>query len=106
MSFALITGASKGIGKAIAENLAARKFDLLLVARSEHDLQQTSKDLTARFGIRCDYFTADLSQNDSAKKIYQWVKENNFDVSVLVNNAGFGLWGPFHELPLDEQNEM
>jgi uncharacterized protein len=106
MSFALITGASKGIGKAIAANLAARKSNLLLVARSERELQQTANDLSSRFGVQCNYFVADLSQNDSPKKIFDWVRTNKYEMSVLVNNAGFGLWGPFHELPLDEQNEM
>jgi len=106
MSFALITGAGKGIGKAFAENLAQRKYDLLLVSRSEDDLKKVCAELTQRFQISCHYLAMDLSKNDSAKQIEDWINENHFEVSILINNAGYGLWGKFTELSLEEQNEM
>lgn len=106
MPYALITGASKGIGKAFAESLAKRKFDLLLIARTDSLLQQLSTDLNKKFGVKVQYLALDLSKQDSAQKIFQWVDENKFDVQVLINNAGYALWGNFRELSLQEQNEM
>jgi len=106
MPFALITGAGKGIGRALAENLAAQKYDLLLVSRSEDDLRKVSDDLKARFHVQCNYLSADLSQKDSPKKIIEWINEHHFEISILINNAGYGLWGKFEELSLEELNEM
>ncbi len=106
MSYALITGASKGIGKAFAESLAKRKFDLLLIARTDSLLQQLSIDLNKKYGVNVQYLALDLSQQDSAQKIFQWVDENKFNIQVLINNAGYALWGNFVELSLQEQNEM
>src|SRR6185295_3398585 len=106
MPYALITGASKGIGKAFAESLAKRKIDLLLVARTESLLKQLGDDLKKQYGVAVQYLAIDLSLHDSPQKISQWIGENNFDVQILINNAGYGLWGNFSELSLQEQNEM
>ena len=106
MSFALITGASKGIGKAFAQNLAARKYDLLLVARSEDELKKVCDEIREKYSVDCRYLACDLSKPDAAKKIESWISENQYNVSVLINNAGFGLWGAFHEHSLEEQNEI
>ncbi len=106
MSYALITGSSKGIGKAIAECLAKRKYDLLLVARSENLLQQVAKEINDKYKVDVKWLSLDLSRLDSASQVKNWVVQNNFSVSVLVNNAGYGLWGNFHELSLEEQNDM
>jgi short-subunit dehydrogenase len=106
MAYALITGGSKGIGKAIAENIAQRKIDILLVARSENLLKENAAELEKKFGIKTDYFVADLSANDSAKKIADWCKSKNYEVAALINNAGYGLGGAFEKLPLDEQLNM
>jgi len=106
MSYALITGASKGIGKSFAESLAKRKFDLLLVARTESLLQKLSIDLSNEYGVKVQFLAIDLSQSDTAQKIFQWVEENKFDVQALINNAGYALWGNFIELSLQEQLEM
>jgi short-subunit dehydrogenase len=106
MPIALITGASRGIGRSFAENLAKRKFDVLLVARSEAQLQELCDDLSTRFQVTADFFVADLVDPASPKKIIHWIERSGYEVSVLINNAGFGLWGRFDELPLEEQNEM
>jgi short-subunit dehydrogenase len=106
MSYALITGGSKGIGKAIAEGLAAKKYNILLVARSENLLKENAAELEKKFGVKTDFFVADISANDSAKKIADWCTSKNYDVSVLVNNAGYGLGGAFAKLSLDEQLNM
>ncbi|MGP8214727.1 MAG: SDR family NAD(P)-dependent oxidoreductase [Bacteroidia bacterium] len=106
MSYALITGGSKGIGKAIAKNLAARKYNILLVARSENLLKENAAELEKQFGIKVDFFVADISAPDSAKNIADWCNSKNYDVSVLINNAGYGLGGAFDKLSLEEQLNM
>jgi short-subunit dehydrogenase len=62
MSYALITGASKGIGKEIAAELASRKYNLLLVARSEELLQKVASELKSRYKVEVDYLAIDLAQ--------------------------------------------
>ena len=106
MSYALITGASKGIGKSLAEGLAKQKYDLLLVARNEKLLAENAEELKKKFGVQALYLSLDLSSADAAKKLAEWCKVLHADVSLLVNNAGYGLVGPFNALPLDEQLNM
>lgn len=106
MAYALITGASKGIGKAFAENLASRKINLLLVARTDILLAELASDLKNKFGAEVHYLKSDLSKPGAAQRIFQWIEEEKFDVQILINNAGYALWGNFSELDLQEQNEM
>ncbi len=106
MSFALITGASKGIGKAIATELAKKKTDVLLVAQSEAELKNLKENLQTKFGIRAEYFATDLSQLDAAKKVKQWCDENKFQVHILINNAGFATWGWFEKENLEVLQKM
>ncbi|HWY99256.1 MAG TPA: SDR family NAD(P)-dependent oxidoreductase, partial [Bacteroidia bacterium] len=106
MAYALITGGSKGIGKALAEKLAAKKYNILLVARSENLLKENAAELEKKFGVKTDFFVADISTQDSAKKIADWCNSKNYDVSLLINNAGYGLGGAFSALSLDEQLNM
>ncbi|HSZ85596.1 MAG TPA: SDR family NAD(P)-dependent oxidoreductase, partial [Puia sp.] len=91
MNLALITGASKGIGKAIAEELASHKYNLLLVARSAEMLQQVANEFREKYKIEVDILAIDLSFADSPEKVFNWCKEKNYDINILVNNAGYGL---------------
>ena len=106
MSYALITGASKGIGKALAEELARRKYDLLLVSRSASELSKVCEQFSSQYKVACHFLPMDLSRPEAPQKVFEWVEEHEFDLSILVNNAGYGLWGPFKELSLEEQNQM
>jgi len=106
MSFALITGASKGIGKAIAEILAARGYDLLLVARSGDLLEQVSREIHASTQRTCHWLALDLAENQAAESLFDWCHENHYPVSILVNNAGYGLSGPFEKYSAREHAEM
>lgn len=106
MSYALITGASKGIGKAIAQELAARKNNLLLVARSAEKLEQVAKEFTEKYGVKTACLAIDLSEENAAQKVFTWCIENNYTVNILVNNAGYGLSGAFDKYPLPENLNM
>ncbi len=102
----LITGASSGIGKVFAEKFAASKAKILLTARREDRLHQLSKDLSARYGVEVHYLKADLCAADAPRQIYEWSKSGNFKVDLLVNNAGFGRYGRFDEMPAEELQAM
>jgi short-subunit dehydrogenase len=106
MPFALVTGGSKGIGKAIAEILASKGYDLLLVARSEELLKQVSSDIHLTAGRICNWFAVDLALDKSAESVYDWCTQNKFDVSILVNNAGYGLSGGFEKYTANDHAEM
>ncbi|GAB3556524.1 SDR family NAD(P)-dependent oxidoreductase [Spirosoma fluminis] len=106
MAYALVTGASKGIGLAIAQELARRKFDLLLVARSESALRQEASRLTSTFGVKTDMLAADLAQPESAQRVFDWCQQQGYTVQLLVNNAGYGLSGPFESHPLAAHLDM
>ena len=106
MSYALITGASKGIGKAIAGELAARKMNLLLVARSTGLLEALAKELTAMHGIEAHTLALDLSDPAAPANIHDWVQRQGYQVSILVNNAGYGLSGAFDTHSAKEHTDM
>jgi len=106
MSFALITGASKGIGKAIALQLASQKKDLLLIARNEAQLQELCAQVQKEYGVKAHYLGLDLSQKDAAKNVWEWCRQNNYIVDVLANNAGYGLSGAFDKYSLEEHLNM
>lgn len=106
MAYALITGASKGIGLAIAEELARRKFDLLLVARSASLLQAIAQRLATTSGVKTDFLAIDLAETGAAQRVFDWCKTRQYDVQLLVNNAGYGLSGPFETHTLVEHIDM
>ncbi len=104
--YALVTGASKGIGKSIVLQLARSGYNLLLVSRSETELQQFAELIRKDYKIDVHYLAIDLSNNGSALKLSDWCKDLAVPVSILINNAGFGVWGNFEELGLEEQIKM
>jgi len=106
MPFALITGASKGIGKSIAEQLAARGFDLLLIARSADLLEQVAKEISLSTNKNCRWLALDLAEDQAAESVFDYCNKNQFVVSVLVNNAGYGLSGSFEKYSVQEHADM
>ncbi len=106
MPFALITGGSKGIGKAIAEILASKGFDLLLVARSAELLETVSSEIHASTKRTCRWLAIDLSLGKAAEEVHDWCVQNNFEISILVNNAGYGLSGGFEKYLANDHAEM
>jgi uncharacterized protein len=102
MSYTLITGASKGIGKALAEEFAGRGHDLIIISRTEEALNELAENLTHKYKIKVNYLSQDLSLPDAAEVIYKWVKSNNFQVDILVNNVAYGTYGHFEKMKLEE----
>jgi uncharacterized protein len=95
---ALVTGASSGIGKAIAYALAARGMNLVLVARSEETLHEIAHSLAPQHHVRIEVIAADLSQREAISTIQTGMQECGLVVNLLVNNAGFGTYGRFDTL--------
>jgi len=100
----LITGASSGIGRELAKSFAADGFNLVLVARNQARLQQLAAELTAGRGIQTRVLVSDLADSTAPRAIFEAVQD--LPISVLVNNAGFGLYGPFVESDIRLQTQM
>ena len=106
MDYALITGASRGIGKSIAETLASKGNNLLLVSRSEEALKELSHSIIQKYKVKVDYLAIDLATADAAEQIYIWYVSKKYRINILVNNAGYGLWGDFDKRSIQSHNEM
>jgi short-subunit dehydrogenase len=87
-AYTLITGGSRGIGKALAREFARRGMHLLLVARTAAGLDAASREITKEFAVRVHTLQADLSEPGSARKVVDWCKKEGYRVNILVNNAG------------------
>lgn len=103
---ALVTGASAGIGEAIARELATRGHGVLLVARRRDRLRQLAAEFESDFGVRAEALPADLARPASWRRLQERVSALGLGVSVLVNNAGFATGGPFHESDVDRELEQ
>lgn len=101
---ALITGASTGIGEALARLFAQDGYDLIVVARSEARLRALAEELQRAHGTSVRVLPSDLSRDEAPAQLYQAV--GGQPVDVLVNNAGVGLYGPFHSNPVDRELAM
>lgn len=104
--FALITGASSGIGECFAKALAARQYNLALVARSQEKLEALSRDLKTAHGIAAEPLPMDLTEAGAPEKLAQTLSERQIEASLLINNAGFGAQGEFWQIPQDRQEQM
>ncbi len=103
---ALISGASGGIGYELSKLLAADGYDLVLVARSEQKLEQIAASLSSTYGVNAIAIGKDLSDPASPDEIFATLEAQSTSVDVLVNNAGFGVHGPFAETALAEELNM
>lgn len=95
MEYAIITGASSGIGLALAKHMASKGHNLILVARNEPILTKLRHELSTQFKVAVEVMAMDLSVLGQAEVLYQRCKMQNLVVNCLVNNAGFGDYGSF-----------
>jgi len=102
---AVVTGASSGIGAAYARALAARGYDLALVARRRDRLQQLADELGARHHASCTVLSADLTFDGDLRRVEEFLSGAP-NLALLVNNAGFGTLGRFFKAPVDGQDAM
>ena len=103
---ALITGASGGIGLELARIHAQKGGNLILVARSEAKLNALAEELSAQHGISVTVIVEDLAQPESAQRIFDQTEKLGLQVDTLINNAGFGGHGLFHERSLLAEQQM
>ena len=97
---ALITGASSGLGSVFARILSDKGYDLILVARRKKKMENLSKQLKTNVKI----IELDISSTYNCMKLYDEVKKEKID--ILINNAGFGLFGKFNDTKLDTELDM
>jgi hypothetical protein len=102
----LITGASSGIGPELAKLFAEDGAEIILVARREKWLTLLAEQLYSRFGTRVEFLPADLSLPDTPFDIYKILGDKKIPVDVLVNNAGFGMYGPFENCDVKRTIEL
>ena len=104
--YALITGASLGIGKEIAFELSRRNINTLLVALDTPELKEVKKYISENFHTNVDVFGINLTEPDAAGKVYKWCVDHSYTIKYLINNAGFGEGGYFEDVPLNRYHEM
>lgn len=104
--FTLITGASSGIGLELARIAAQKGQNLILVARNEKILNNLKEEWERSFPIQVKVFACDLSENHAVDSIVHFLQLNKLQVNVLINNAGFGLFGKFDETDLEKEAAM
>lgn len=102
--YALVTGASSGIGREIVKLLAEKKYNLIITARRAERLEELKKLITAKYGVEVIVKAMDLSVPENAEELHNECL--NYDVKVVVNNAGFGKIGGFDKIPLNEEITM
>ena len=103
---ALITGASSGLGKEFARIHASQGGDLLLVARRQKELELLKTELEKEFGVQVAVVSVDLTLKDAVELVIENIRSNGITVEFLINNAGFGGYGNFHERQLERELEM
>jgi short-subunit dehydrogenase len=105
-SAALVTGASSGIGWELAKLFAEDRQDLVLVARNRKKLDELARELTASYGVAVRVIAKDLTDPKAPAQIFSQLAESGPQIDVLVNNAGFGVYGPFAETDGEKELEM
>lgn len=106
MNYTLITGASKGIGAALAVKCAKEGMHLILVGRSDDLLEKLAQELRSSFRIDVVTVELDLLEPHAVKKLYHYCIEHAYKVRILINNVGLGVWGAFENIAIDEQLNM
>ncbi|MBN2070068.1 MAG: SDR family oxidoreductase [Candidatus Krumholzibacteriota bacterium] len=103
---AVITGASRGLGREFTRLLAEDGYDLVITARDEQALETLSDELMSSFPVRVEFVSADLSTDDGASKVSRYISGKNIGVDILINNAGFGIFGDFSKNKSEDISNM
>lgn len=98
--YALVTGASMGIGYELAKLFAQDGYNIIAVARTQEDLDKVAQEFTQQYGVKVETISKDLFSEDAATELYEEVKSKGWEVEVLVNDAGQGTYGLFTETDL------
>ena len=104
--YTLITGACKGIGKALAYECASRGMNVLLVSNDAECLKGVCEDIRVRTAVESHCLSLDLMEEGAAEKVFQWVRDNGYAVNILVNNVGIGKGGTFWSMTLKDIQHM
>ncbi len=102
----LITGATTGIGYELARLFAMNGYNLVIIARNRAQLERLQKQWENEFSVKIHVIVKDLSKQSAIEEIMDSLEEHNIDIDILINNAGFGLFGPFIETPIEQELEM
>ena len=105
-TYALITGASSGIGSEIAKSLAKRNYNLVLTARRENLLKSLAEELRLNFGVEVDYISCDLTDPKAPEVLYDFCKHKKYQIDLLVNNAGYAIPSSFDQTPMEEEEKF
>ncbi|MBO9540771.1 SDR family oxidoreductase [bacterium] len=103
---ALVTGASSGLGSDFARHLAEAGCHLVLTARREELLKALQQELSERHGVRVEVVALDLGAPGAPDQLYERLAADGIEIDVLVNNAGFGLYGDFLDIPWERERAM
>jgi short-subunit dehydrogenase len=106
LGYALVTGASRGIGRALAVELARWEFPLILVARDLEKLKDVAHEIETCYGVKCCVIQADLSEPNAAENIYKVTRNAGLTVDVLVNNAGICTHGEAVDMEVDTMKQI
>lgn len=106
MKYTLITGACKGIGRALAYECASRQMNVLLVSNDEDCLQAVCDDIAGKKGVESHCLSIDLMEEGAIERVYRWVKQNDFEINILINNVGIGKGGTFGSMALKDIQHM
>lgn len=104
--YALITGASRGIGKALAEECGKRGYNLALLALSGEELPDLAIELASKYHVEVRTLEVNLAEVDAVDTVMAWVEREQLRITMLINNAGLGSVGPFADTDVDKHSSM